>query len=48
MTISMIALLLSVGALMFNVGFYMGKYVGEQAGREKAWKEHLLNSSETN
>lgn len=48
MTISMIALLLSVGALMFNVGFYMGKYVGEQADREKALKEVKQNNKTTN
>ena len=33
MTISMTAILLSVGALMFNVGFHMGKYVGEEDGK---------------
>lgn len=43
MTISMIAILLSVGALMFNVGFHMGKYVGEVDGREKALKEVKQN-----
>lgn len=48
MTISMIALLLSVGALMFNVGFYMGKYVGEQACIEKALKEVKQNNKITN